>query len=88
MCSQRQTPPVLLLSALEKGYNGALFYAHVKPVDDMMGEVYVAPPQYAGSVLAGVTLLQQARNVPPVSQGKHFFSIAEQSFCSSQALVA
>ena len=67
MCSQRQAPPVLLLSTLEKGYNGALFYAHVKPVDDMMGEVYVAPPQYDGSVLAGATLLQHTRNVPPVA---------------------
>ncbi len=45
-------------SYLNKGSNGALFYAHVKPVDDMLGEVYIAPPPNTGSVLAGTTLLQ------------------------------
>ena len=49
-----------------------------------MGEVYTAPPLNAGSVLAGATLIQRARAVPSVSHGKHFISIAEQSFCSSQ----
>jgi hypothetical protein len=49
----------------------------------MMGKVYTAPPN-AGSVLAGATLIQRARAVPSVSHGKHFISIAEQSFCSSQ----
>lgn len=84
--SQRQASPVLLQETyyLNKGSNGALFYAHVKPVDDMMGEVYIAPSPNAGSVLAGATLLQRARTVPSVSHAKHFISIAEQSFCSSQ----
>ena len=70
------TPAHLLFTAqktsyLNKGSNGALFYAHVKPVDDMLGEVYIAPPPNIGSVLAG-------------SHGKYFLSTAEQSFCRSQ----
>jgi hypothetical protein len=57
-CSQRQTPAHLRFTAqetlyIEKGYNGALFYAQVKPVDDMMGEVYITPPQNSGSPVGG-----------------------------------
>ena len=50
----------------------------------MLGEVYFAPPPNTGSVLAGTTLLQRARTVPPVSHGKYFLTIAEQSFYRSQ----
>jgi hypothetical protein len=32
---------------LRNGFNGALFYAHVRSVDDLLGEVYVAPPLHA-----------------------------------------
>jgi hypothetical protein len=71
-------------SYLQKGSSGALFYAHVKSVDDMLGEVYIAPSPHTGSVLAGTTLLQRARTVPPVNHGKHVLSTAEQSFCRSQ----
>jgi hypothetical protein len=71
-------------SYLQKGSSGALFYAHVKSVDDMLGEVYIAPTPHTGSVLAGTTLLQRARTVPPVNHGKHVLSTAEQSFCRSQ----
>jgi hypothetical protein len=63
---------------LEKGNNGALFYSQVKPVGDMMGEVYIAPPQNVGSVLAGTTLLwtmetisYPLRNSPSVDRSRH-----------------
>ena len=71
-------------SYLHKGSSEALFYARVKSVDTMLGEVYVAPPPHIGSVLAGTALLQRARTVPPVNHGEHVLSIAEQSFCQSQ----
>ena len=67
-------------SYLHKGSSGALFYARVKSVDTMLGEVYIAPPPHTGSVLAGTTLLQRARTVPPVNHGEHVLSITEQSF--------
>ena len=83
------TPAHLRFTAQETSYlrncsNGALFYAHVRSVDDLLGEVYIAPPLHAESALAGPTLLQRARTVPPVNHGTHFLSIAEQSFCRSQ----
>ncbi len=72
------------ISYLHKGSSGALFYAHVKSVDDMLGEVYITPSPHTGSVLAGATLLQRAWTVPPVNHGEHVLSTAEQSFCRSQ----
>lgn len=56
---------------LEKGNNGALFYSQVKPVGDMMGEVYIAPPQSAGRVQLSYGPWKPLRNSPSVDRSRH-----------------
>ena len=69
---------------LQKGYDEQSFYELVNPVDDMLGEEYIAPPLHHTNLLNSTALLQHHPHPPLTADGDHLLSPAEIAFCSSQ----
>ncbi len=61
---------------LQKGYEEQSFYDLVNPVDDMLGEDYIAPPLHHTNLLNSTALLQHHPHPPPppTADGDHLLS--------------